>query len=48
VDTLNGLLARGTLMHNIAERVPLERIAEAHEAVEQQRAIGNVVVAIPQ
>ena len=48
VDTLNGLLARGTLVHNIAERVPLERIAEAHEAVEQQRAIGNVVVAIPQ
>ena len=48
VDTLNGLLARGSLVHNIAERVPLARIAEAHEAVEQQRAIGNVVVAIAQ
>jgi len=48
VGTLNGLLARGTLVHNIAERFPFERIAEAHEAVEQHRATGNVVVAIPQ
>jgi NADPH2:quinone reductase len=48
VTTLNGLLARNALVHNIAMRIPLDRIAEAHEAVEQQRAIGNVVVAIPQ
>jgi NADPH2:quinone reductase len=40
------LLARGELQHNVALRLPLERIAEAHEAVEQGRAIGNVVLQV--
>jgi NADPH2:quinone reductase len=44
--TLQRMLARGELVHNIAERLPLERIAEAHELVEQGRALGNVVLAI--
>jgi NADPH2:quinone reductase len=48
VIALNGFLARNTLIHNVAERLPLDRIAHAHEIVEQQRAIGNVVLEIPQ
>lgn len=47
VQTLDRLLAQGGLEHRIAERVPLARIAEAHELVEQGRAVGNVVVEIP-
>ena len=46
--TLDGLLARGDLVHLIAERLPLARIAEAHELVEQGRAMGKVVLSIPQ
>lgn len=44
--TLLGLLDRRALVHNIAARVPLGRIVEAHELVEQGRVIGNVVVQI--
>lgn len=46
IDTLNGFLARGDLVHQIAARLPLERIVEAHELVESGRAIGNVVLSI--
>ena len=41
---LQRMLERSELEHAIAERVPLARMAEAHEIVEQGRAIGNVVV----
>lgn len=44
VQGLTDLLARGALKHNIAARLPLERIADAHELVESGRAVGNVVV----
>ena len=44
VSDLTGLL--GGLTHNIAARFPLERIAEAHDTVEQGRAIGNVLIKI--
>jgi NADPH:quinone reductase len=37
-------LAPATLQHNIAARMPLEQIADAHELVESGRAIGNVVL----
>lgn len=40
------LLAAGGLQHNVAERYPLARIAEAHERVESGQAQGNVVVEI--
>jgi len=43
---INTLLAQGRLIHNIAQRLPLERIAEGHELVESGRAIGNVVLEI--
>jgi NADPH2:quinone reductase len=39
-------LAAGTLHHTVARRLPLDRIAEAHELVEQGAVIGNVVVDI--
>lgn len=41
---LTALLQRGDLQHNIAARLPLERIADAHELVESGRAVGNVVI----
>jgi NADPH2:quinone reductase len=39
-------MQRGRLTHNIAQRLPLDRIAEAHELVEGGRALGNVVLQI--
>jgi NADPH2:quinone reductase len=47
VTTLTSLLEHDALVHNVAERLPLEQIAQAHELVEQGRAVGNVVLAIP-
>lgn len=46
VAVLHAMLARGDLQHRIADRLPLARIADAHEAVEQGRAVGNVVLAV--
>jgi NADPH2:quinone reductase len=43
---LTELLANDQLTHNIAQRMPLERIADAHDLVEHGKAIGNVVVQI--
>lgn len=45
-STLQRMLVRGQLIHNVAERLPLARIVEAHEMVEQGRALGNVVLSI--
>lgn len=41
---LTRLLEAGTLQHAIAATYPLDRIVDAHEAVEQGKHIGNVVV----
>ena len=46
LDGLTALLESGALMHNIAARLPLERIAEAHELVESGKAVGNVVLSV--
>ncbi len=46
IADLSRLLKENRLIHNIAARLPLEQIAEAHELVEQGRAIGNVVLII--
>ncbi len=43
---LAAMLERGELIHQIAARLPLSEIAQAHEMVEQGRALGNVVLAI--
>lgn len=41
---LTRLLERGQLQHQIAERLPLERIVDAHRLVESGQAVGNVVL----
>lgn len=43
---LTEFLERGILRHQIAARMPLEAIAEAHELVEQGRAGGNVILSL--
>jgi NADPH:quinone reductase len=44
---LTRFLVEGRLIHNIAARLPLDRIAEAHDLVEYGRAVGNVVIELP-
>jgi len=46
LGTLDRLLSEGPLIHNIAVRMPLEQIVEAHELVEQGRTVGNIVLSI--
>jgi NADPH:quinone reductase len=46
IQDINQALVQGALVHAIAETYPLEKIAEAHKAVESGNAIGNVVVTI--
>ena len=46
VAFIDGLARQGKLRAAIARHLPLSRIAEAHEAVESGRIIGNVVVEI--
>jgi len=43
---LNELLAADRLDHNIAMRLPLEEIVQAHELIEQGRLLGNLVLEI--
>ena len=44
IDQLHGWLASGALQHNIAVRLPLQEVAQAHEIVESGAATGNVVL----
>jgi NADPH2:quinone reductase len=44
---LTGLLEQGRLTHNVETRLPLARIAEAHELVEGGKALGNIVIDLP-
>ena len=44
IAALTAMLAANTLQHQIAARLPLERIAEAHELVETGQANGNVIL----
>lgn len=46
IDTLTRLLATGRVTHNIAERLALAQIADAHQRVEQGRSAGNIVLSI--
>jgi NADPH2:quinone reductase len=41
---ISDALAAGKLSHVIAARYPLDRIAEAHEALEQGQTVGKIVV----
>lgn len=44
IDTLHRLLKKGAVRHNIAQRLPLSRIADAHDLVGEGKAGGNVVL----
>ncbi|HET9205243.1 MAG TPA: NADPH:quinone reductase [Burkholderiaceae bacterium] len=44
--TLQPILARGELKHQIAERLPLAECARAHQLVESGKAVGNVVLQV--
>ena len=44
---LTALLEQGRLIHNVETRLPLARIAEAHELVESGKALGNIVIDLP-
>ena len=44
---VTGLLNQGRLKHNIDARLPLARIADAHELVESGKTLGNVVIDLP-
>jgi NADPH2:quinone reductase len=46
IAELSQWLEAGKLQHTIAQRLPLDRIAEAHEIVERGEALGNVVLDI--
>jgi NADPH2:quinone reductase len=46
ITDLTMLLEGNRLNHNIAARLPLDQIAEAHDLVEKGRASGNVVLEI--
>jgi len=46
VTRLSALLGRNELVHQIAARLPLAEVVEAHELVESGRAVGNVVLDI--
>lgn len=46
IADLSMLMKRNQLKHNIAARLPLVQIAEAHELVEQGRVIGNVIIEV--
>ena len=44
IAEVNDLLKQGRLVHTIAQRLPLESIAEAHDIVERGDVTGNVVL----
>ena len=46
IAELTDLLKQGRLVHTVAQRLPLESIAEAHDIVERGEVIGNVVLDI--
>ena len=45
-QAITEMLARGELIHNVAQTFGLDEIVAAHEAVESGRAMGNIVVTI--
>jgi NADPH:quinone reductase len=41
---INKMLSEGRLKHNVAARFPLDRIVEAHEAMESGKTVGKLLV----
>jgi NADPH:quinone reductase len=46
IDALHGLLKKGAIRHNVAQKLPLARIADAHDMVGAGTAGGNVVLTL--
>jgi NADPH2:quinone reductase len=46
VGAITRMLADKQLIHNLATTYPLDQIVAAHEAVEQGKSLGNVVVKV--
>ena len=46
ITDLSKLLEGDLLIHNIAARLPLAQIIEAHDLVEQGQVIGNVILKV--
>jgi len=46
IDTLHRLIRKGSVRHNVSHRLPLSRIADAHDMVAAGTAGGNVVLSI--
>ncbi len=46
INTLQPMLARGELKHNVAATLPLAECAQAHQLVESGKAVGNVVLRV--
>jgi NADPH:quinone reductase len=46
ISAITRMLESGTLINNVALTLPLDDIVAAHEAVEQGKAMGNVVVTL--
>jgi NADPH2:quinone reductase len=46
ISALTRMLKHGALQHNIAARIPLDRIAAAHEMIERAEVTGNVVLQV--
>jgi NADPH2:quinone reductase len=47
IGAITDLMAQKRLIHNVALTLPLGEIVRAHEAVEQGKTLGNVVVTLP-
>jgi NADPH2:quinone reductase len=47
IHQITELMKAGRLKHTIARRLPLDRVAEAHDIVERGDVMGNVVIEIP-
>ena len=41
---INKMLSEGRLKHNVAARFPLDRIVDAHEAMESGKTVGKLLV----
>jgi NADPH2:quinone reductase len=47
IAAITGMIEARRLIHNVALTLPLDRVLQAHETVEQGKAAGNVVLTIP-
>jgi hypothetical protein len=46
IDDITVILEGGTLRHQVGLEIPLERVAEAHQAIEAGNVIGCAIVGL--